>query len=310
VPLEFGNIADYVLNPVQCSLSYYGEDIPHVEPEIVYSQFVSTTKESIENTVHANQVIIVESKNLKQDNIIIGAKNSTFEQSMYDIVHAINPNTGISTLMPDVVWIAMNRFGDLFVPTEEHPLPDDVIAEMTGNQKLYYIGINRQPIYEGNQNYCEYYVISNDGTKIWLREMFIPYLYKLEHFGEITQMDAIMKNLTQEEIFKRKLDKDTYTINKTDVVCFLPELHCVRRPSEFMWKYICQTTNEEITPLTFRPKTESAFPTILQPLFGRYDFNILPSAGYYDIIFNYKLDDNQTENLTKTVASQFIVSKN
>jgi len=77
-----------------------------------------------------------------------------------------------------------------------------------------------------------------------------------------------------------------------------------------MWKYICQTTNEEITPLSFRPKDENVIPTILQPLFGRYDFKILPSAGYYDILFKYKMDDNQDENITKTVASQFIISKN
>lgn len=96
-----------------------------------------------------------------------------------------------------------------------------------------------------------------------------------------------------------------------------------------MWKYICKTNNTEITPTLFRRDdvgvmkegnvqvdsndnqyTETKpFPTILQPLFGRYDFRVLPSAGYYDVILNYKLDDEEEENQTKSVSSQFIIDK-
>ena len=54
---------------------------------------------------------------------------------------------------------------------------------------------------------------------------------------------------------------------------------------------------------------DKPFPTILQPLFGRYDFRILPTPGYYDVILNYKMDDNDEENRTKTISSQFIVRK-
>ena len=96
-----------------------------------------------------------------------------------------------------------------------------------------------------------------------------------------------------------------------------------------MWKYICKTNNTVITPTLFRrgdmgveiegnvqvdpndnQYTETKpFPTILQPLFGRYDFRVLPSAGYYDVILNYKLDDEEEENQTKSVSSQFIIDK-
>ena len=309
VPLQFGNIADFVLNPVQALLTHYDETTSN-EPKIVYSQFISTTKEAILNTVHANQVIIIECGN-SIPNVKIGSKNTGFEETLIDIIQAIDSDTGISAIMPDVVWIAMDRFGNIIHDDEGYPIEhDDILVDMTDGQTRYYIGINRQPIYDGNPNYCEYKIVSNGGAKCFVREMFIPYLYKLEHFGEITQFEAIAQQLTEEEIFQRKLAEDTYVLNKTDVVCFLPELRCVRRPSGFMWKYICQTTNEEITPLSFRPKDENVIPTILQPLFGRYDFKILPSAGYYDILFKYKMDDNQDENITKTVASQFIISKN
>ena len=54
---------------------------------------------------------------------------------------------------------------------------------------------------------------------------------------------------------------------------------------------------------------KTPFPAILQPLFGRYDFSILPDAGYYDVVFNYKLDDQEENNQTKTISSQFIISK-
>ena len=51
------------------------------------------------------------------------------------------------------------------------------------------------------------------------------------------------------------------------------------------------------------------FPTILQPLFGRYDFRKLVYPGYYDITLNYKLDD-ASNTISKTISSQFIVEKN
>ena len=120
-------------------------------------------------------------------------------------------------------------------------------------------------------------------------------------------------------------------------MCFLPNMRCLRRPSHFMWKFICQTNNTEIVPQTFRRgdmtilpedhserpgvileklktndnvnKDKQPFPTIVQPLFGRYDFRILPSFGYYDVIFNYKLDDQEDKNHTTTISSQFILSK-
>ena len=102
-------------------------------------------------------------------------------------------------------------------------------------------------------------------------------------------------------------------------------IKCVKRPTDFMWKYKNVTLNDEIIPQTFRRfdmKVENGkiipndnrntdkypFPTILQPLFGRYDFRKIVYPGYYDITLNYKLDDD-ANNITKTVSSQFIVEK-
>ena len=66
--------------------------------------------------------------------------------------------------------------------------------------------------------------------------------------------------------------------------------------------------NGKIIPNDNRNTEKFPFPTILQPLFGRYDFRRLINPGYYDITLNYKLDDDY-EGMSKTISSQFIVEK-
>lgn len=327
IPIQ--NIADYVLNPVQYTLKYYNQDEPTVEKALMYSQFISATKENIYNTVHTNQVIIVQlKKELAKDDITIYSSRGQ-NYDLFDIVSEINasePKSGISKVLPGFVWFSMERACNFVQPTS-----DDVISEWTSDKTIFWIGINTKPT---TYDSVKYIVKNKAGKKIkvWNREKFVPYFYKLEKYGEVSVIDKIVGNLTDEQIFKLRTDESTYIINNTDVVCFLPELRCIRRPYKFNWKFTCASTDDEITPLQFRNydvelsidedgniekilpndsknTDKDDFPVILQPLFGRYDFRILPDSGYYDITLNYKLDDNQEDNVEKTICSSFIVKK-
>lgn len=331
--LPFGHIADYVFDPV-----HYAAKSP--DERTLYAQFISATRENIYNTVHTNQVFLIKARkgdgklgvdSISLQNLEISKTNGSV--SLKDIIENINPSTGRSSAsnetvnVNDIVWFTMDRAGNFVNPSSE-----DVISEWTTDEEyLYLIGINTSPNID-DPKYSRYKITKNsDSVKVWLRDMFIPYFYKLEKFGEISFFDKTADNLSNEELYKIRTSPDTYTLNRTDVVCFLPELRCVRRPKDFMWKYICKTNNTEITPILFRrgdmevqvennsqvkliPNDNkytqtTPFPTILQPLFGKYDFRVLPSVGYYDVILNYKLDDAEEENQTKSVSSQFIVSK-
>lgn len=334
--LPFGHIADYVFDPI-----FYKNKLK--ENRTIYTQFISATKENIYNTVHTNQVFIIKTTK-GNDNLgvnssslqhIFISKTSTPNQylEMNSIISTVDTETGrssasVGTLdVHDIVWFSMDRGGNFVDTTNEN------IAEWTmSDETIYLIGINTSPNID-NENCSKYTVkrTESSNVKIWLKDMFIPYFYKLERFGEVSFFNQVSEELTPEDLYKIRTSSDTYTLNKTDVVCFLPELRCLKRPSDFMWKYICKTNNTEITPLLFRRgdmtiqykngeqtkispndnkyTEKSPFPTILQPLFGRYDFSILPDVGYYDVIFNYKLDDNEEKNQTKTISSQFIISK-
>lgn len=332
IPLELGNIADYVLTPIQYKRRYYnGEEI--TDTPIIYTQFISSTTQNIRNTVHTNRVFILR-VNEKTDLTDIVFYNREVEVANFEEIKGmIDPNTGYSPMLPNVVWINMNKSG-YFI--ENSSL--DAISTWSNptDADTYYIGINTEFNIESTE-YPVYTVKSpsDNDCKIWVRDMFIPYFYKLEELGKVSFIEKINKNLTDEDLFKIKHGPDTYIIDQTDVICFLPKLKCVRRPSDFMWKYYCSTVNKTIIPETFRRSDMEIIsqkfgdeeillqttpndnknsykvpsPAILQPLFGRYDFSVLPSLGYYDIIFSYKLDDNQLEDSTKTTSSQFIVSK-
>lgn len=232
--------------------------------------------------------------------------------------------------MPDVYWLTMNRFGEIKTMTNEIPEIDtksENIIEFEGAKIKYFIGIKTT---FNKENSIRYYIekseiTSKEGTRIWVKDMFVPYFFKLEEFGTTSLFDYVALGLNDEDIFKRRNSEDTYKIKAEDVVCFLPNIKCVKRPTDFMWKYKNVTLNDEIIPQTFRRfdmKVENGkiipndnrntdkypFPTILQPLFGRYDFRKIVYPGYYDITLNYKLDDD-ANNITKTVSSQFIVEK-
>ena len=342
--LPFGHVADYVFSPIQWSLKYTFEPEPRIEDRTIYTQFISATRENLYNTIHTNQVFIIKAKrgngNLDVDynsieKILISKTNTSHDNlNLKSIIEQVNTNTGRSDHRvgslecKDIVWFSMDRRGNFIDPT------GDNIAEWQYDEQdetIFLIGINTSPNIN-DKNYSKYVITGNgDKRKIWLKDMFIPYFYKLEKFGEVSLFDKVMEGYTQEDLFKIRTSTDTYTLNKTDVVCFLPEIRCVRRPKEFMWKYICKTNNTEITPLLFRKgdmeiqydgdkqikvlpndnkyTEKTPYPAILQPLFGRYDFSILPDVGYYDVVFNYKLDDHEENNQTKTISSQFIISK-
>lgn len=301
--LEFGNIADYVLNPVQYSLHGKTE-----EPSTIYTQFISATKENIENTVHTNQVFI-----FKHDS------NNTYDDFYNNIQFKINGvKKYFSDVVNDFIKIEMDRFGNSIQENENN---DDVLVTIGENPKITYtVLINKYPIIKNDLKY-PYYESCETSLKYWCREMFIPYFYKLEEIGSVSEVNKIIDNLSETEIFKIRNNENSYTISNTDVICFLPSLRCVRRPKDFMWKYKCCSDNSEIMPITYRTsdmnkvedyknethmdKSNFRFPTILQPLFGRYDFRLLPQKGFYDITFSYKLDDDEN-NQVKNISSLFL----
>lgn len=301
--LEFGNIADYVLNPIQYSLHGKTE-----EPSTIYTQFISATKENIENTVHTNQVFI-----FKHDS------NNAYDDFYNNIQFKINGvKKYFSDVANDFIKIEMDRFGN---SVQENENNDEVLVTIGENPKITYtILINKYPIIKNDLKY-PYYEPCETNLKYWCREMFIPYFYKLEEIGSISEVNKIIDNLSETEIFKIRNNENSYTISSTDVICFLPNLRCVRRPKDFMWKYKCCSDNSEIMPITYRTsdmnkmedykneihmdKSNFRFPTILQPLFGRYDFRLLPQKGFYDITFSYKLDDDEN-NQVKNISSLFL----
>lgn len=368
--VETNSVVDYVLNPVQYKRTYYnGEEV--TESSVIYTQFISTTTENIKNTVHSNQVFILK-LNKKTDirafinelnQIQLKDRNGSYLK-LYDNVLAstnlsdneLNPDeeskfitfNGYSkTNAKDIFWFTMDRGGNfLNIGDDPDMISEWINYEYTGNgwnDYIYIIGINTSFNIPENTNCSHYTFKDNRSNKspIWIRNMFIPYFYKLEELGKTSRINNIINRYSKDDEFVLRNSKDTYIINQTDVICFLPELKCVRRPKDFMWKFYCSTVNKTIIPLTFRRSDmntidfelkdgdgetiatiekqltpndnrnnqKTPYPTILAPLFGRYDFSILPTLGYYDLIFNYRLDDNQENDITKQISSSFIVSK-
>lgn len=204
-------------------------------------------------------------------------------------------------------WLIMNRYGELL---DETKLKPDELAIFGGTNYLFLIGVDLNFITSERQDYTINFSNVTDDITFWQRDMFIPYFYDLKKVGEISYSDEVMNTFTDEQKFKIFTDYNTYTIKQTDTVCFVPNLSSIKRPKDFQWKFVCKSTNDEITPITYRDDTDDySFPTILTPLFGRYDFATLPDAGYYDVVLNYKLDDAQNKNNTVTVSSQFLVEK-
>ena len=402
-PLDIGNIVDYVLNPVQYKRKYYNGDEVEESP-VIYTQFISATKENVNNTVHSNQVFILK-LHKKTDissfvdelnKIYIKDRNGAFKALYNDVLRYVNSINyenpgeghfisfdGYSTNMAkDIFWMTMDRGGN-FINSNE-PI-EWINYEFDGKDwvdYVYLIGINTSFSIPENTD-CSNYFIKDERTEktpIWIREMFIPYFYELKELGKVSQVGRIIDGYSKDEEFLLRNAPETYIIDQTDVICFLPELKCVRKPRDFMWKFYCSTVNKTIIPLTFRrsdmeimiqfvPFTDgegnelyqstdgtdiiyykkdnsfynietnalytgtcelavlgeyiqkkivpndnrnfqkTPYPAILQPLFGRYDFSILPTLGYYDLIFNYRLDDAQEKDITKSISSSFIVNK-
>ena len=74
------------------------------------------------------------------------------------------------------------------------------------------------------------------------------------------------------------------------------------------WKFTCETTNAEIIPISYSG-TGDNIPTILQPFFGRFDLAKVPDYGYYTIMCNYKMDEEQEKDNTVEICSSFIYDK-
>ena len=320
--IPFGSIADYVLNPVKLNSVYNQQN----EEGVNYLQFISATTKNIYRTVHTNQVVVIK------------FTSSTLElnNDRIPLVYLQRKGSNKSTLFCDIkdfIWLKFDNKGYCFV---DNTNPTEAITEwrneVTEDKSIYYIGICKFPNIE---RFGKWQVALNQDTsepfvaKVWVRDMFIPYFYKLENMGTVSLVDKVIEDLSQEELFKLRNDKSTYEINDTEVICFLPSVKCIRRPKDFMWKFTCMTTNEEICPKSFRNfdmeivkessdhkkitpndnvnNEPKPFPTILQPLFGKYTFRVLPTTGYYNVELSYKMDDLQTENSVKKVSSQFIL---
>lgn len=318
--IELGNIADYVLNPVQYNLNGKND-----ASNTIYTQFIAISKSITDKTVHTNQVIIIKNNIKDSNNNIDNAAFETFVNKHikikigdgneeYAILNNYNEN-----FTNNFEVIKMNRFGGEI----KNESSDEVLITLGGEEIAYIMLINKN-FTNDNVNIHGEIVFSNNADKsnvtIWNREMFIPYFYKLEEIGSVSEIQKIVEKLSDEEIYKKRNGEKSYTISHNDVVCFLPDLRCLRRPKDFMWKFKCMTDNSEITPITYRTsntalknenhvdKSEYDFPTILQPLFGRYDFRILPQKGFYDITFMYRLSDEE-KNQTKSISSMFLYKK-
>jgi len=303
-PLPFDNIADYVLDPVRNDYTR------------TYMQFFATSEQALKN-VNLNQVIVVKKAGCKDDETPLDPE---------DINVRFDSNYGRKDIsLADLVqdsYLGVRWFKTVKHQTVKVPDDKDVLVQMVGDLDTYYIGINVNAKY-----HILYSVSSKDADeRCWITKAFVPYFYKLEKIGEVTVTEQMLKNMSAEEIYRLQNSPEAYTITKDEVVCFLPELRCIKRPGNFMWKFTNQSTNQVITPIAFRDeriyedkynikpsdkissKITKEFPTIVQPIFGRYDFSIIPQPGYYDVTLQYKLDENEP-NQIREISSQFIVSK-
>lgn len=304
--LPIDNIGQYVLDPVQYSYTTK-------KNQGIYTQFIATSKTAA-NSIHTNQVLICQYpafllKQLKRGKAIpafykFGINGSPRTKS--DLIE----NKGgyyVSRQLQQFVWFEMPRCKKM-----EYGEGDIIVDLYDDDEISYLIGINTDFTTDTATKYTfeglsPYY-------KLWCREMFVPYFWKLEKIGETSLYDQISCNITDEELFKKRISKETFEIMQDDVICFLPDLKYIKKPNKFNWKYINTSTNEEIVPVFFRNFEEKNddnknFPAILQPFFGRYDVRLLPNPGYYDVTLKYKLDDSQENDNEKTISSIFIVKK-
>lgn len=303
---SLSDLAKWVLNPVKSK-----------NENKIYSQFISTPYNvDYENdSARANRVIIMRIKCDANGNIPGDVKNIKLKYAgrinsnsqnigqLIDWIKAKN-QTKIEEKI-GLKWLMLNRYGEFIKNDSQY------LASFGGENCVFLIGVDTTFMNTVRNNRC---IIRFNGSHKdltwWQRDMFIPYFYDLVKVGEMSLFDEVTKKYTDEEAFKMRIAENTYTIKQTDVVCFVPNLSSIKRPKDFQWKFVCKSTNDEITPKTYRSdNNDKSFPTILTPLFGRYDFATLPDPGYYDVILSYKLDDNQEENNTVTISSQLLVEK-
>ena len=297
--LPMDNIADYVLDPLH----------NHNDQGRTYMQFLALSNDAIRDKVHANQIIIIKSASSEQN---------------YDPNVQLRPVNGGKgqqwNAIPGIAWIYLTKYGKFIDPEL-----DTVISEWGDEKIMYRMGINlnlERPLEIESKG---------DNDKVWIENRFVPYLYKLTKLNNEVIADT---NLTDEDRFKRRVAKESYKINRGDVICFLPNIRSSLVPNDFMWEYKCRTDNSVINPKTFREisslsivpesdepgerrqkkiypndnrPTDKRFPTIVQPFFGRYEIGAIPSKGFYDVTLRYKLDGGISSSEEKTVTSSFII---
>ena len=187
-----------------------------------------------------------------------------------------------------------------------HETADDKIAIFENTSYNYIMIVDAEPLRENRIVYS----LSTDSPQIltiYNRTAFIPYLYKLEKVG-VTKVIDELNGITEEEKFKKLIDSSTYHINADDLICFRATLPETKKPSVLNWKFTCETTNAEIIPISYSG-TGDNIPTILQPFFGRFDLAKVPDYGYYTIMCNYKMDEEQEKDNTVEICSSFIYDK-
>jgi hypothetical protein len=276
--MRLGHIADYVLDPLHS---------PSDSSDVVrtYMQFLTTIADTDNKKVHANQIIIIKSANEIPEVKLspIGLDNPI----------EWNKREGIA-------WIQFDKYGNFITPEM-----NNVISEWGNSGAHYYMGINL------NIESPLEVVSKGDDDTVWIEYRFVPYLYKLT---KINNEIITGKDLTDEDRFRKRVEETSYKINRGDVICFLPNIRSSVLPKDFMWEYKCRTDNSVINPKTFREiplndnkPSNKRFPTILQPFFGKYEIGAIPSKGFYDVTFRYKLDSGASTSEEKTVTSSFII---
>lgn len=328
--IDVSDIARYVLNPV-C------EKGPHF-----YTQFITGSTENDTN-VHFNRISILKLKNpvtkrdkngnpiaykydlnhsvdfgiLLLDNLVMYSStfsNSTFadgdtckREVMNNYINAIVSTTfGTNRVKKSEPAGYAYANCEFFHFIKSSGLVNtnnkDYIASFGGTQYEYIMIIQNKPIVEGGLYYT--FTSKNEAElEVYNRICFVPYLYKLEKAGETKFLDEL-EGITEEEKFRKLISEATYRLNSKDVICFLPKLSEIRKPKVFNWKFTCETTGSEITPISYY--TGNEVPTILQPFFGRYDFAKIPDFGYYTVTCNYKMDNTQDEDNSTSISSSFI----
>lgn len=113
---------------------------------------------------------------------------------------------------------------------------------------------------------------SND-SNIFISERFIPLYY------DLVPVDILSEN-----------------IERDDVICFLPDLARLKSTNTKItnWSFSNYKTSNT-KPINLKKITSAFTNDIASPIFGNYEYSILPEPGYYDIELEYYLTGSDEE---------------